>query len=133
MITKAVRFTRGEDLRKSIEEYCLKENIASGAVIAAVGSLSRATIRLADGRTVKEFPGHYEICSLSGTICNDGSHMHISLSDTEGSMIGGHVSYGCIINTTLEVVIADMTEEYQFSREYDEATGYKELVVKQRS
>ena len=45
-----------------------------------------------------------------------------------GKTIGGHLSDGCIINTTAEIILNEL-EENTFTREYDESTGYKEIVM----
>ena len=46
---------------------------------------------------------HFEICSLVGTITNDGSHLsshlHTTLSRNDGSTIGGHVVSDMIVFT----------------------------------
>ena len=46
---------------------------------------------------------HFEICSLVGTITNDGSHLsshlHTTLSRNDGSTVGGHVVSDMIVFT----------------------------------
>ena len=48
-----------------------------------------------------------------------------------GKTIGGHLSDGCIINTTCELIILELPN-YTFTREMDDSTGYKELVIKEK-
>lgn len=48
---------------------------------------------------------------------------------SEGKTLGGHVMDGCIVRTTLEIVLIDLPE-MRFSREKDPKTGYEELVIK---
>jgi hypothetical protein len=98
-----------------------------------VGSLYHASIRLADGETVNQYDARYEIVSLTGTVSSNGSHFHISITNEEGNVIGGHVSYGCLVNTTAEIILVSLDEEYELSREFDEATGYNELVIHQKA
>ena len=45
--------------------------------------------------------------------------------------IGGHLKDNCLVNVTAEIVLAEF-DEYEFFREFDESTGYKELVIKER-
>ena len=123
------RLGPGEDLKRFIEDYAIKERI-SGVVVSGVGSLKHLKIRLADGKTVLERKAEFEIVSLTGTLSPDGVHLHISVADTEGDVIGGHLKDGCIINTTCELCI-DVYNDIVFSRVYDEKTGYKELQVHQ--
>ena len=62
------------------------------------------------------------------TISEDGVHIHVSFADEEGVTIGGHLSDGCIVNTTCEVCIIEI-DNYKMNRVFDEETGYNELVV----
>ena len=128
----AFRLTYGMDLRQGIEEYCRDNDIHSAAIMTVVGCVYRARIRLADGETIEEYDDRYEIVSLTGTVSPDGSHMHVSLADEDGRVIGGHMCDGCLVNTTAEVVLVSLDEEYRFSREYDDSTGYDELVIRKR-
>lgn len=128
----AFRLTYGMDLRQGIEDYCRDNDIHSAAIMTVVGCVYRARIRLADGETIEEYDDRYEIVSLTGTVSPDGSHMHVSLADEDGRVIGGHMCNGCLVNTTAEVVLVSLDEEYRFSREYDDSTGYDELVIRKR-
>lgn len=130
MRTFAFRIHPGKDLKKEILDFTRKNNIKAGCILTCVGSLTRATLRMADETIVKELDQRFEIVSLVGTLCQDGVHLHISLSDADGNVIGGHVKEGCLIYVTAEVVIADLGG-FGFSREFDENTGFRELVVEE--
>lgn len=67
-----------------------------------------------------------------GTVSINGCHIHISLGDKDGSVIGGHLVEGCLVNTTAEICIEELNE-YKFTRELDENTGYKELIVEKKT
>ena len=124
---KCFRLHKGMDLKKEIENYAI-ENKISGVILSSVGSLSKLTIRLADGKSVYESEKEYEIVSITGTLSKDGVHIHISVSDIQGKVIGGHLKDGCIINTTAEVILL-ILDNVKFTREYDEETGFNELVI----
>jgi hypothetical protein len=72
--------------------------------------------------------GHFEIVSLTGTVSVNGSHLHISISDSTGKTTGGHLSEGNIIYTTAEIVIGS-SNHLQFKREKDGTTEWEELQV----
>ncbi len=133
----AVRIQEGQDLKKFICEYVANKKLKSACVVSAVGSLSKAQIRMAGASPEKQdtrlYEGSFEIVSLIGTIDADGkSHLHISISDDEGSVVGGHLKDGCIIHTTVELVlIAD--QGLLFTRELDKTTGFDELVIKEQN
>lgn len=124
----SLRLTPGQDLRAEIEALAKAERVDAGCLLSAVGSLTTATLRLADGVTVKTFPGPFEIVSITGTLSPDGCHIHLSLSDTSGTVIGGHLQGGCLVNTTVELV-ALAFDEISFTRKFDPETGYEELGI----
>ena len=124
------RLKKGADLKKGITKY-VKENNISGVILSGVGSLDKLSIRLADGESTLEKEEQYEIVSLNGTLSTDGIHLHIAVSDNDGKTIGGHLKDGSIINTTAEICLLDIPN-IKFSREYDEDTGYNELVIKNK-
>ena len=122
------RLTEGSFLKESLLAYMKENQLHSAVILCGVGCLKHLHIRLAEAKTFIDTDGHYEIVSLMGTLCNESCHIHISVSDIEGHTFGGHLENGNIVNTTCEVVLGEL-EEYHFSREYDETTGYKELKV----
>lgn len=131
----ATRLQEGQDLKKSICDFVANKNLKSACIISAVGSLSKAKIRMAgaspDNEDIRAYEGTYEIVSLTGTVDSKGkSHIHISISDEEGNVTGGHLKDECIVHTTVELVLLD-DENILFSREKDEATGFDELNIKE--
>lgn len=124
------RLLPGQDLREEIERYANAEHIHAGCVVSLVGNLSRVCLRMADGKTVKEWSGSYEIVSATGTISPEESHIHIAVSDQDGVVIGGHLKKGTIVGVTVELVLLSF-EDVTYSREFEASTGYDMLVVKQ--
>ncbi|MGF7117090.1 PPC domain-containing DNA-binding protein [Methanobacterium oryzae] len=115
-----------KDLKNGIINISKQEKIKSGIIICIVGSLNSATLRMANGK-IKSFKGPFEIVSAEGTISEYGVHVHISISDAEGHVFGGHLSEGCIINTTAEIGI--LKSDKTLKRIFDPETGYKELII----
>lgn len=120
----AFRLQKGDDLRSCIEAKC--KDINTAVVLSGVGCLYHAYFRLAKAQDYFDSENDYEIVSLTGTICNGEAHIHISLSDDKGKVVGGHLEKGCLINTTCEVVLG-ILEEYDSCRKFDENTGYDEI------
>ncbi len=123
----SLRLKRGTDLMKAIRALCAEKNIAAGVVLSAVGCISRGRVRDASGVTIREIEEHCEIVSLNGTVSARRCHLHIALSKEDLSTIGGHLCEGCIINTTCELVIAELPGTV-IEKEFDEETGYEELI-----
>ena len=123
----SLRLHRGADLMQSIQALCAEKNIAAGVVLSAVGCISRGRVRDASGVRIREIGDHCEIVSLNGTVSRERCHLHIALSREDLSTIGGHLCQGCIINTTCELVIAEIPGT-AIGREFDGETGYDELI-----
>ena len=124
----AIRLKPNEDLRQSLKNFAEKENITAGFILTAIGSLKQATIRFANQETSTVLTDKFEILALNGTIATTGVHLHITISDKQGKTIGGHLSDGCIIYTTAEIIIGT-SKEHTFLRTLDTQTGYKELEI----
>jgi uncharacterized protein len=120
------RIFPGKDLKKGLEDLVNKNGFKSGIIICLVGSITQAVLRMSNGNK-KVFYGPFEIVSAEGTVSNDGVHVHIAISDAEGSVYGGHLLKGCKVHTTAEISI--IKSEMYFKRIFDPKTGYKELVV----
>ena len=123
----SLRLRRGADLLLSIKALCEEKHIAAGVVLSAVGCISRGRVRDASGVTIRDIPEHCEIVSLNGTVSETRCHLHIALSREDLSTLGGHLTEGCIINTTCELVIAEIPAT-AIEKEFDEETGYDELI-----
>lgn len=132
MIIHAIRILPGQDVREEIDKFSRINNIQAGVVLTCVGNLRRAVIRMANERIVKRYVGSYEILSMDGTLENGNSHLHICISDELGNVQGGHLKNGTITGTTIEVVILEITN-LSFSREFDNSTGFNELVVTKKN
>lgn len=132
MKTHVFRLHPGQYLREEIDKFIKEKNIQAGIILTCVGNLQKAIIRMADAKVVKTYEGSFEIVSLVGTLEVDNSHLHISISDKKGNVFGGHLKQGSIIGTTAEIAIGEF-EDLSFKREYDQKTGYEELVVKAKN
>ena len=121
----------GQDLYAEIDSVVKERNIEAGCVLSAVGSLTHATLRLANREFSSEYDGYFEIVSMTGTVSIHGSHLHLSISDGDGKTIGGHLVPGCKIYTTAEMVLGTF-EDVVYRREFVKDSGYEELSVKPR-
>lgn len=125
----ALRLKPGQDVRKEIQAFVLKEKITAGSILSAVGSLTDVSLRFADKKETKSFKGHFEVVSLTGTVGLSGSHLHMAISDDVGKTLGGHLTEGNKVYTTLELIIGSYPN-LNFQRTNDPKTGFKELEIK---
>ncbi|WP_318453006.1 PPC domain-containing DNA-binding protein [Photobacterium leiognathi] len=130
MITPhAFRLTQGADLKESILQYIQNNQIQAGSLLSCVGCLKKAVIRLADESKTIELAGPLEILTLSGTLTPSHVHLHISVADAKGAVIGGHLVEGSIVSYTAEICLASFSN-LVFSRAFDTETQFEELTIK---
>jgi uncharacterized protein len=125
----AFRLKPHEDLKVAILEFAKANSIDAGIILTCVGSLEEFHIRFANEKAGKKQWGYFEIVSLTGTFSQTSSHLHISVSDSKGNTIGGHLLEGNHIYTTAEIAIG-VLQNVTFEREVDSTYGFSELVVK---
>ena len=123
-----LRLQPGDDLHQTMEAWMGEQEEQAGCLISGVGSLSVAQLRLAGAKQATVIRGDLEILSLCGTLSPDGSHLHIAVANSNGTVIGGHLCGGSLVRTTAELVIG-LLPEWRFRRELDPTTGYPELEI----
>jgi predicted DNA-binding protein with PD1-like motif len=128
MRTLPIRLAPDEDLRRALEDMLAREGAQAAFVLAGIGSLRPAQIRLAGASDPVELGADWELLTLSGSIAPGASHLHAALSNDKGEVVGGHVAYGSLVRTTAEVLVC-LLDGWTFSRLADTQTGYAELVI----
>ena len=131
MHAMTLRLSPGDDLRAALDEAFHARGLSAAFVLQGIGSLSIARLRFAGRDAAAELRGDLEILTLAGTLSAQGPHLHMSVSDAEGRVSGGHVTPGCIVRTTAEIIVANLPGE-RYAREHDAATGFAELVIRTR-
>jgi predicted DNA-binding protein with PD1-like motif len=126
--THVLRLKPGQDLKKELQAFAQQQKIEAGWIVTCAGSLTSYQIRFANQPGGTRHSGHFEIVSLTGTLSMNGSHLHISVSDSTGKTIGGHLMDGNIVYTTAEIVVQE-SRELVFKREKDGTTEWEELQV----
>lgn len=126
-----LRLHPAQDLRQELKAFAIAHHIQAGYILSAIGSFQQVALRFADQPTSTVLAGRYELLSLSGTLSIHGLHLHLAIADTQGHTLGGHLTDGCIIYTTAEILIG-ASEEFIFLRTFDTQTGFLELEIRQR-
>jgi len=124
-----VRLRPQQDLRSALQSILADYKVSAAFVLQGIGSLSTARIRFAGMSEATELHDDLEILTLAGSLSPDGVHLHMTVSDAQGRVLGGHVAPGCIVRTTAEILLA-LLPEHQFSRAPDAQSGWDELVVR---
>ena len=132
MKTLPLRLHPGDDLRAALDAALAALGGQAAFVVSGIGSLREARLRFAGRDAVHHAIGDLELLTLSGTLGAGGSHLHASLADADGRVLGGHVAPGCIVRTTAEILLA-VLDDVRFARAPDPATGYAELAIRPRT
>ena len=128
LVIHSLRLSPGDDLKVELDKFVQEQAVDAGFIITCVGSLTHAVIRLANQEAGQTYRGFFEIVSLVGTLSRNGSHLHISVSDSSGYTVGGHLMDGCLVYTTAELVLGVLPEVI-YKREPDPKSGYNELTI----
>jgi uncharacterized protein len=126
--TLALRLPPDVDLRQTLKSIAYTENITAGIILSGIGSLKTLALRFAGQNIHTTIDGKHEILTIAGTIGTGGIHLHMSIANSQGEVIGGHVVDGCIVYTTVELTIG-ILPDLQFQRELDDRTGFAELAI----
>ncbi len=89
-----LRLKPEQDLKKELDKFTKENSIQAGFIITCVGSLKQAVLRYAGIAEGTELTGKFEIISLVGTLSQDGSHLHATISDETGKTIVGACKAG---------------------------------------
>lgn len=131
----SMRLKPGQDLRKELINFARDNNLQAASIVTCVGALKSFALRMAGATPTKQdvrtYEDTHEIVSLVGTLSSDDCHLHISLSNKNGEVIGGHLKEGSLVDLTAEITLID-DEESIYAREFDKETQFPELVIKKR-
>jgi predicted DNA-binding protein with PD1-like motif len=124
-----IRLKPHQDLKVELMKFAEAHKLKAAFVATCVGSLEQLNLRYANQSADIKQSGHFEILSLVGTFNDASSHFHLSVADSTGKTIGGHLLEANLIYTTAEIVIGELPQ-VEFGRELDFTYGYQELYVK---
>ncbi len=127
----ALRLAPGQELLTELRQFIRHHGLQAAWIAGCTGSLTEVALRYAGREESTQLCGAFEVISLAGTLELTGEHLHLSIADEKGALLGGHVMPGCTVRTTLELVIGELTA-LSFSRKPCPLSGYDELVVNPR-
>ena len=122
-----VSLQTGDLINESMWKVAVEENI-SNAWINGIGAIDNVEVGYMDVENKKyqkrNFDEHYELLSLIGNITyKDGVpfvHTHVTFSDTEYNVFGGHL-FDAKITATGEIILSLV--DSKIDREYNENIG----------
>lgn len=99
----------GSDVRHSLEQLAQQQQ-AGGFVLSVVGNLSQAAFACPGKPGPTVLQGELEIITLQGTLSPDGVHLHLSFSDAECQVWGGHLEHGTLVLRGADLLVGFLTE-----------------------
>jgi len=124
--TIIARCERGEDLHACLSRLVQENNVRSGC-FQVIGAVSRAKLGVFEHGRYEwmEHDGTLEISSCTGNVSvKEGRpfvHCHAVFTDEKGTVLGGHLGEGCIVEPTAEIHLQVM--EGEIGRCMDPETG----------
>lgn len=131
----AARLRPGTDVFQGIIDVCKHYELKNGIIMSALGSWKKVKFcnptNLPTGKigygepTVLE--GNYALVGLSGMICHDTDgnilpHVHLTISDKQGNVYGGHMLSGCEVLFTTDILFGEFAG-IVMGRRFDEELG----------
>tara|TARA_Y100001970_G_C14214871_1_gene849054 strand:- start:260 stop:688 length:429 start_codon:yes stop_codon:yes gene_type:complete len=122
-----IKLTNGDDIFQSIYQVVNAESIDS-AWINGLGACENVVIGsfpISEKKYLKKkLNGDYEIISLVGNLSYKDNlpflHLHITLSDHDCNVFGGHL-FSATVTATCEIILFGMNKK--INRKIDEFTG----------
>lgn len=99
----------GSDVRRSLEQLAHHQG-ASGFVLSVVGNLSQASFQCPGQARPTVLKGAFEIITLQGTVAPDGVHLHLSFSDPQCQVWGGHLEPGTLVDKGADLLVGFLDE-----------------------
>lgn len=127
----ALRLLPGQEVFSQLHAFVRQHRLHAAWIAGCTGSLTDVALRYAGQEATTLLTGTWEVISLNGTLELTGEHLHLSVSDPQGAMRGGHMMAGCTVRTTLELVIGELND-LVFSRQPCPLSGYDELHITPR-
>ncbi len=104
-----LKLAPGSDLRRTLLEVG-KDEQCSGFVLGVVGNLSKASFQCPGRSEPTVLEGNLEIITLNGTFSPTGVHLHLSLSDGECQVWGGHLENETIVLKGAEILVGLLSD-----------------------
>jgi|688.fasta_scaffold453202_2 predicted DNA-binding protein with PD1-like motif/glutaredoxin len=99
-----IHLEAGSDLRIALEQLAAEQG-TSGFVLSVVGNLSRAAFQCPGRPGPSVLEGDLEIITLQGTVAPGGVHLHLSLSDGDCQVWGGHLEPGTLVKSGADLLV----------------------------
>lgn len=97
------------DLVEVLYKVAVQEK-SMGYILSVVGNLSKVVIQCPRNQQTDVLEGNLEIINLNGIISPEKCHLHLSISDNECKVWGGHLESGTIVSKEIDILIGFIDE-----------------------
>ncbi len=111
MENRSIYLAKEDDLLLSIQSIAQSDNI-TGFVLGIVGNLSKAVFQCPGKSSTTTMEGNLEVIALNGTISPEKSHLHLSISDENCNVWGGHLEPGSLVLKGIDLLIGITENNY---------------------
>ena len=98
----------GSDLHQTLVQLGREHN-AEGFVLGVVGNLSQVAFQCPGPGGPTVLQGDFEIITLQGTVGPAGVHLHLSFSDADCRVWGGHLEPGTLVLRGADLLVGFVT------------------------
>tara|TARA_Y100001968_G_C19288976_1_gene683206 strand:+ start:329 stop:940 length:612 start_codon:yes stop_codon:yes gene_type:complete len=98
------KLSSGSDIFNSLNELNIEMN-STYFLLSAVGDLSKATFKCPLNEKPIIHQKKLEIITLSGYLTSSEAHLHISVSDENCNVFGGHLLSGTLVLKSLDILL----------------------------
>lgn len=108
-----LRVDAGEDVLESVQRFLQEAGVRQAVVLGGYGTLAAYHLhwvthnRIPTDNHFRRGEGGIEILSMNGLVVDGEPHIHVALSNPDGSF-GGHLEPGCIAYVLCEVFFAEV-------------------------
>ncbi len=96
LIAEPLHLEPGDDVRVCLETLAAHQK-RRGFVLSVVGNLAQAAFQCPGKTRSTVLRGEFEIITLTGTLAPEGVHLHLSFSDGDCQVWGGHLEPGSLV------------------------------------
>lgn len=96
LVPEPLHLAPGDDVRACLETLAVEQK-RRGFVLSVVGNLAQAAFQCPGKTQATILRGELEIITLTGTLAPEGVHLHLSFSDGDCQVWGGHLEPGTLV------------------------------------
>ena len=114
-----IRLMPGEEVVASLQRFCEQQQLTGGFIsgLGAASEVEYGYFHLETKQYSKFTKQHVEVTNLSGNIAVDRLHLHVTVGDSAGQALAGHLMR-CVADPTMEIMITPFPKTHRVADNY---------------